>query len=435
MKKLSLIYLLSLVFIFTGCEIDEVPNPNGPNLFDFLENPSQQDIDLLVAGLEARARDGVGGFITATGTISRELYFFNSSDPTTTETLPGKDGATLNGSEPQLTGTVFARYQAIKSAEFILDAVEVTSAVLTEAQRDGYRGVANTFKGLMLLDVIGLLNSNGVRVDVRDPENLGPYLSRTEGFNAIRSILDEGFNQLQGGEFLFQLSPGFAGFDTPETFAQFNRAVAARVAIHQEDYAGALTLVQASFLDIAGELTAGPTRVYGNSGFEVQNPIFKSPQQSGDQYIVNNRMISGIEAGDTRINKFRLRNDPVGRDGLNGTHEIALYAKATSPKDHIRNEELVLIYAEANIQQGNFADATTALNAIRNAYGLADYAGDSTEAELIDEMLYNRAYSLWAEGNAMFDLRRYGRLNDTFLPIDREGDVIHTEFPIPPFEQ
>ncbi|MDW3196733.1 MAG: RagB/SusD family nutrient uptake outer membrane protein [Cytophagales bacterium] len=435
MKKLSLITLLSLVFIFSGCEIDEVPNPNGPNLFDFLGNPSQQDIDLLVAGLEARARDGVGGFITATGTISRELYFFNSSDPTTTETLPGKDGATLNGSEPQLTGTMFARYQAVKSAEFILDAVEVTSAVLTEAQRDGYRGVANTFKGLMLLDVLDLLNSNGVRVDVRDPENLGPYLSRTEGFAAIRSILDEGFNQLQGGEFLFQLSSGFAGFDTPATFAQFNRAVAARVAIHQGDYAGALSLVQASFLDIAGDLTVGPKRVYGNSGFEVQNPIFKAPQQSGDQFIVNNRMISDIQAGDTRISKFRMRNDPVGRDGLNGTHEIALYATATSPKDHIRNEELVLIYAEANIQQGNFADAITALNAIRNAYGLGDYAGAGAEADLIDEMLYNRTYSLWAEGHAMFDLRRYGRLNDTFLPNDRAGDIIHTEFPIPPFEQ
>ncbi len=435
MKKLSLIYLLSLVFIFTGCEIDEVPNPNGPNLFDFLENPSQQDIDLLVAGLEARARDGVGGFVTATGTISRELYFFNSSDPTTTETLPGKGGATLNGSEPQLTGTMFARYQAVKSAEFILDAVDVTSAVLTEAQRDGYRGVANTFKGLMLLDVLDLLNTNGIRVDVRDPENLGPYLSQTASFSAIRDILDEGFNQLQGGEFLFELSSGFDDFNTPATFAQFNRAVAARVAIHQEDYAGALTLVQTSFLDIAGDLTTGPKRVYGNSGFEVQNPIFKSPQQSGDQYIVNNRMITDIQAGDTRINKFRLRNDPVGRDGLNGTHEISLYASATSPKDHIRNEELVLIYAEASIQQGNLADAITALNAVRNAHGLADYAGAGVEADLIDEMLYNRTYSLWAEGHAMFDLRRYGRLNDTFLPIDREGDVIHTEFPVPPFEE
>ena len=49
-------------------------------------------------------------------------------------------------------------------------------------------------------------------------------------------------------------------------------------------------------------------------------------------------------------------------------------------------------------------------------------------------MLYNRSYSFWAEGHTMFDLRRYNRLNDTFLPIDRVGDIIHTQFPIPPFE-
>ena len=149
---------------------------------------------------------------------------------------------------------------------------------------------------------------------------------------------------------------------------------------------------------------------------------------------MHNRFINDIQAGDTRIEKFRLRDDPVARDGLNGTHEIDLYESATSPIDHIRNEELILIYAEANIQEGNFTDAVTALNIIRNAYGLGDYAGAVDEPSLIDEMLYNRAYSLWAEGHAMFDLRRYGRLNDGFLPIDRPGDIIHTQFPIPPFE-
>ncbi len=31
----------------------------------------------------------------------------------------------------------------------------------------------------------------------------------------------------------------------------------------------------------------------------------------------------------------------------------------------------------------------------------------------------------------MFDLRRYNRLNSDFLPIDRPGDDIFTQFPIP----
>jgi len=54
-----------------------------------------------------------------------------------------------------------------------------------------------------------------------------------------------------------------------------------------------------------------------------------------------------------------------------------------------------------------------------------------SQDDLIDEMLYQRSYSFWGGGQAMADLRRYGRLNVMFLPIDRAGDIIHTQFPIP----
>ena len=305
---------------------------------------------------------------------------------------------------------------------------------MTEAEKQGFRGVANTFKGLALMDVLNLLNSNGIRVDVKDPDNLGPYLSKAESLAAIQGFLDQGFSQLQGAEFTFTLSIGFLGFETPANFALFNRAIAARVAIHAENYTLAKTLANASFMDMAADLRIGPKKMYAQGGVEILNPIFKSPQQSGDQYIVHNRFITDIQPGDTRINKFAMRNDPVPRDGLNGTHETALYETSTSPIDYIRNEELILIFAEASIQNGEFADAVMALDVIRNAYGLANYSGPQTEDALIDEMLYNRSYSLWGEGHTMFDLRRYGRLNDQFLPIDRPGDLIHTEFPIPPFE-
>lgn len=435
MQKLIFTIGIGLVFLLFGCEIDEVVNPNSPNVGDFLNNPSKSDLDLLVAGLEARARDTRGGFITATGSIARELYFFNSSDPTTLATLLGKDGTPLTGSEPQLTGVMAARYRAVKSCDFILEGVGNTDAIISDAQKDGYRGVANTFKAYSLLEVLSLVNNSGIRIDVQDPENLGPVLSRADAYQVIRDLLDAGFNQLQGGEFGFQLSEGFEGFNTPATFAQFNRAVAARAAIYQENYVDALSLVQTSFLQLNGDLSVGPKRIYGIDGFEIQNPIFKASQQSGDQYIAHNRFITDIEAGDTRINKFRLRDDPVARDGVNGTHEVALYASNVSPIDHIRNEELILIYAEANIQTGNLGEAETALNVIRNAYGLTDYTGAMDQDGLTEEMLYNRAYSLYAEGHLMFDLRRYNRLNDGFLPIDRGGDIIHTEFPLPPFDQ
>ncbi len=235
MKNIKYILLFGLVFSLYSCSLDEVVDPNQPSIEGVVDIPSAQNIRLLTQGLESKARSGVGGFITATGSIARELYDFNSSDPTTTATLIGKDGAVLTGSEPQLTGTMFARYQAVKSADFILDAVE--RSTLEESIKKGYRGVALTYKGYMLLDVLNLLGSNGVRVDILDPNNLGPFLGQSEGFQAIRTLLDSGFSELQGASFDFAFSEGFDDFDTPATFAQFNRAIAARVSIHQEDYA------------------------------------------------------------------------------------------------------------------------------------------------------------------------------------------------------
>ena len=52
---------------------------------------------------------------------------------------------------------------------------------------------------------------------------------------------------------------------------------------------------------------------------------------------------------------------------------------------------------------------------------------------LIDEMLKQRRYSLYFEGLRWIDLRRYNRLTD--LPIDRPGDDVWSNFPLPVTEQ
>ena len=85
--------------------------------------------------------------------------------------------------------------------------------------------------------------------------------------------------------------------------------------------------------------------------------------------------------------------------------------------------------AEAQIQTNATGDAVASLNIIRNAAGLADYAGATDQASLINELLDQRRYSLWMEGHRWVDMRRYNRLAD--LPIDRTGDIVHTQFPVP----
>ncbi|MBX2826979.1 MAG: RagB/SusD family nutrient uptake outer membrane protein, partial [Flavobacteriaceae bacterium] len=128
--------------------------------------------------------------------------------------------------------------------------------------------------------------------------------------------------------------------------------------------------------------------------------------------------------------KAAPRPDPTAsQDDLTGTHETRLYASSTDFIDFIRNEELILIYAEASILAGNLGNAENALNVIRNAAGLDNYGGDTSAAGLTNEMLNQRRYSLWCENHRMYDLRRYGRSSS--LPIDRPGDQVFNQLPVP----
>lgn len=420
---------LGVFIFFSSCEFDEQVNPNAPLVNSVEENASRTELNLLASGIEAGMREGFGTYVTSSGSIAREFYKYDA-DPRNVEDLLGFEGMQLDNATFYLTAPYNTRYQVVKTANILLDALDNTTSI-SEAEKDAFRGYANTIKGYMLFHVLNMLNDNGIRVDVGDPENLGPFLSKSDAFNEIIAIMEEGFSQTQGSTFSIPLSNGFDGYKTADDFGQFNQALTAKILTISGDYQGALDRLSKSFFDLNGDITAGPQHVFSTSPGDIFNPLFKTPQQSGDQLVVHNSVIEDILDDDTRINKFRLRDDPVSLAGLNGTHETALYESSTSPISIIRNEELILLYAECNIQTDQTADAVEALNVIRAAHGLPAYSGGTDKDSLIDELLYQRRYSLWGEGNRMFDLRRYGRLNDQFVPIDRDGDIIHFEFPIP----
>jgi starch-binding outer membrane protein, SusD/RagB family len=99
----------------------------------------------------------------------------------------------------------------------------------------------------------------------------------------------------------------------------------------------------------------------------------------------------------------------------------------------IRNEELILLYAEIQTQLNQLGNAVPPINRIRNSAGLGPYGGPVTQAALINEILKQRWYSLYGEGHRWIDMRRYDRLSQ--LPIDRTGDDVWVEFPRPATEQ
>ena len=152
--------------------------------------------------------------------------------------------------------------------------------------------------------------------------------------------------------------------------------------------------------------------------------------------MIHDSWIADAEAGDSRVaeksNLFLVEGVPttVTFDGLTADYQIALYDSNTDPVYLIRNEELILMYAEAQIDI-NPALTVGAIDVIRNAAGIGSYTGPTDSTSLIEEILRQRRYSLLAEGHRWVDLRRLGRLNATYVPLDRSSDNIINAFPTP----
>jgi hypothetical protein len=208
-------------------------------------------------------------------------------------------------------------------------------------------------------------------------------------------------------------------FQTVANFRRFNRAIAARVAMYQKDWAGVLTALNQSFMDLNGSLTMGPRFVFSTAANDVSNTLFRTVDNNNDPYVVFNEVITEAEAGDTRVfgaaAKVGQRTTPRPSGAFTSTHEVRMYASNVAPAFIIKNEELILMYAEAKAQQNTattLGEAVTAINRIRTSYGLGVYAGPVTSTSLIDEILKQRRYSLFWEGHRWFDMRRYNRLAD-----------------------
>ena len=432
MKNITIkLILFCTVIILSGCELDEIQNPNAPTVESFSEGATQADVQLLAVGLEAVMRNDLAFHYDTMSILAREYYDLTGVDPRYTgELLKGP----LDNNGFLTTRAFAAWYKVVKSGNLLTTAVENSDAGFDTATKNSYYGYAKTMKAYALLMVANRQYNNGIRLDVADPDNLGPIVGYAEALNGIMALLNDGLSDLNNASatFDFPLSSGFAGFDTPATFRQFNRAIAARVALYQGNNGQVLNLLNDSFFDINGDMYLGVAHVFGLTGNSIPNTQFHVPNQSGQEFMIHDSWIADATPGDNRVAEKSILWDmgTVLFDGLSADYQIAVYDSNVDPVYMIRNEELILMYAEANINT-NPSESVNAINAVRNAAGIGNYTGATTPAALLDEILYQRRYSLIAEGHRLIDLRRLDRLNSNNVPLDRPGDNIIAMFPTP----
>ncbi|HRI21659.1 MAG TPA: hypothetical protein PLA68_11935, partial [Panacibacter sp.] len=177
MKK-NINFLIAVVLLFTAALTSckkEYGNFNSPTIEDYLKNASKDQLNGLVTGTLSGMRINEGTYLDVVGVMGREMYRFSNADPRFVSELLGSETSTLNNTGFYITNPWSSRYRTIKNCNVLIDAA-TNSTLISDAERKAYLGFAKTLKAYELLLNLNLTYTNGVRIDVADPDNLGPIL-------------------------------------------------------------------------------------------------------------------------------------------------------------------------------------------------------------------------------------------------------------------
>jgi hypothetical protein len=434
--------------VIGACNYD-ITDPNSPTEID--NGASSARVAAAMEGLIIAARVDVPNWILKAAILGREGYRIDAADPRfiseliTAPTLDPSNGA-FGGGQWQ------AEYATIRSGYNVLNVIG--TAQLSDAEKEGVQGFTQTMQAYSYMMVLFAHTEDSIPIDVNRPlsDPPAPFVANQAAWDHVVSLLDSAKTHLQaaGSAFSFPLPPGFSGFDTPDGFLQFNRALLARADLYRAGefactacYDDALTALGESFVDTTASLDRGAYFDFSaNSGDAtnglsqlVSSAINLAHPSLRDSLVVN----GGSDARYTAkvANRGSAVCDPLAPTRCSDLSWIR-YPSPSSQIPIIRNEELILIRAEANNNRTarDAAAAAADINFIRVHSGGLTADGTlagATQQAVEDEILIQRKYSLLYEGMRWVDMRRTGRLNQIILDVPGTDHVFST-LPVNSFE-
>ena len=433
-----------------ACSADrlQIPNYNSPTTEGVAKDP--QGIQIQVTGMLERERAILSDRTRVPGIFAREAFYYFPTDARwVSNPLIGIGTGAAQRLDPG--GFVggqnwFEPYRQARTAKNLMEIA--AASTLTDAQKKGVNGFAKTMKALAYSRVVETRDSLGMPVDINDdPNEQAAFVSRDSAYKYISGLLDDAKADLAaaGSAFPFVLTSGFAGFDTPAGFLKVNRAIAARILIERAAprvgcgtacYTAALTALNESFVKTPTSLADNNIGVY--NVFSTTSGDATNPQATGvdGSLFAHPSFATDVQPGDQRFaRKIVKLSTPVAAPqglGIPAEYRFTIYPTNTTAAPIIRNEELVLIRAEAEWFTGAKAAAIADLNAVRSTsggLGASSATAGSTDAQFIQALLYERRYSLMLEGRRWVDLRRFNLLST--LPKDLATHFIAIVQPVP----
>jgi starch-binding outer membrane protein, SusD/RagB family len=451
MKRYTTIGLATAVLAVAGCKDNPVANP--------LDNPvvgGQVSLQQLVTGALAQDRNAANVFAYATeaGIFARDVYRIDASEPRfVQETLGGNpDPGSFAG------GGAWANYYTAIRAEnaILLDLHKIATnpnTPLTPAEESATNGFIRTMKALDYWRIIEMHDTVGASIQTDDPTAVTDIRCKPVVLSYIAALLDSANSDFAASTpttaIPVQLPTGFTAFgrdySVVSNLIKFNRGLKGKVdfyrGIDRSSPQPALFATAVAELTQAlggaapgavpaADFTKGPYYQFVPGGSE------NTPNTISDSKIGLNPLVAdSVQAGDTRGSKIVARTTLTGfgiSTSVTYTGAIASSANQSAPLGILRDEELVLLRAQAYIELGQFANAIADINDVRTHYGLAALPTPPDKQTAINEVLYEKRYSLLFEGpQRLDDLREYGRLSPTYLRKETSTDPYNAALPLP----
>jgi hypothetical protein len=409
MRKWKAAVLAVTAVTLTACSNLDVPDLQRPSLSGLTGSPTPAGVAAAVGGVLDGARRNGGTITSSWGAYGREGWNLDPSNPQNINNV-------IVLLDPDAGSGFWSQtYADFRQANTVLAAVDAIGSDMTDAEKEGVRGFVKTIKAYELLNLTLAFDDSGLALDVNAAvaDALPALSTKAEGYTRVAALLDEARTSLTkaGSSFMFPTTAGFADFNTPAKMILVNRAIRARLDIYTANYSGALTDLAASFLDrTAGTMRTGVYFNYGSGAGDAIQPVYDpaTKQRFADQSFLLEAQKRADGTRDLRALQKVAPIDPLTRGGIAVSEKLTVYTTTTAPIPLIRNEELILLRAEARFRTGDRVGALDDINFIRvNSGGLAPIT-DPGDPGLLNEILYNRRYSLfWEQGVRWFDARRF----------------------------
>jgi len=456
--------MLAIATLATAaCNNFDIKDPNQPTLNSIINSPTKANLAPFAVGIFQASRQDIQSFIWRVGSMGREgAKLDGNNQPDYGEPFYGP----LNPSG--FGGALWSNeYITIRNINLYIDAVP-RAPDLAAADKASSIGFAQTIKALMFLYVIETRAQLGAPVDVdRAPTAApAPFVTEDSVYATIIHTLDSATANLGagGGTFPFSPPPGYAAFNTPATFVQFTQALKAKAEVLRATdaascagspatcYNAALTAIGLSFYSASpAAFATGAYFDFSAGSGDTQNDL--SDPLTGTVYfsLTENKLDAQLQADDALDARYTAKVDTIppgvspqvlGGIPIQGAYKFVIYFSSGSPNPAasipiIRDEELVLLKAEAELGLGQTANALTDINNVRENSGNLPPFTSTDPAALLTELLYERRYSLlWEQGTRWIDARRYNILSTIPAepiapsPWTQQGNV-PTVMPIP----